>query len=79
MKTYTYHIYQEHICTVKDTYEVRAESKKEADRIIVQAYKTGDEDNIEHIDRDQDIILETLEPTETKANIDDEYAHEIDF
>ena len=73
MKTYTYRIYQPHYTTVKDTYDVQAESKEEADALIKEYYETGDETpSIEHIDRDQDIIYETLEPTNEKGDIWDE-------
>ena len=73
MKKYTYTIFQQHTCTVQDVYDVEAESKEEADRMIVQAYKTGDEDHVIHVDRETFTIFDTLEATPTMPIIEDEH------
>jgi len=73
MKKYTYTIFQQHTCTVQDVYDVEAESKEEADRMIVEAYKTGDERKIEHFERCADSIFDSLESSSTMPIIEDEH------
>lgn len=78
IKKYQYHIFQPHYCVVHDCYEVEALSKEDADKIIVEAYQTGDlYGNANHLHRDEDFTWESLEPVNEDATIEDQHGDEV--
>ena len=68
MKAYTYDIYQLHQCFTKDTYDVKANSQAEADKLMLEYYKSGDEsEQIIFVERECD--FDTLEAIGDYAEI----------
>ena len=63
MKTYRYDIYQKHECFTQETYDVKADTKEEADKLIKEFYETGDEHSqIELFAHKSDTVWDTLLP-----------------
>lgn len=75
MKTYRYDIYQKHECFTQETYDVKAATKEEADKLIIEFYKTGDEHSqIEFFSDETDTVWETMVPVQDAiAEIVDEH------